>query len=106
VAGVIENMSSFVCDHGQSYALFGEGGGARLAAEIGVPLIGSIPLDASVSLGGDSGEPVALTEGGPVARAFAGIADRILTDVAPLIEMSGCTARMLERVEEALGSTG
>ena len=45
VAGVIENMSAFVCDHGESYPLFGEGGGEDLAHEAGVPLLGSIPLE-------------------------------------------------------------
>ena len=44
VAGVIENMSDFICEHGTSYALFGSGGGARLAADVGVPLLGQIPL--------------------------------------------------------------
>jgi ATP-binding protein involved in chromosome partitioning len=102
VAGVIENMSAFVCAHGESYPLFGEGGGQRLAEEIGVPLVGQIPLDPAVSLGGDAGQPVALTEG-DAGAAFQAIAERILTDIAPRVEMSGCTARMLERVEEALG---
>src|SRR4029079_9930769 len=57
VAGVIENMSAFVCDHGESYALFGNGGGLRLSEQIGVPLLGSIPLDTAVALGGDTGAP-------------------------------------------------
>src|SRR3954467_6274236 len=54
VVGVIENMSSFTCDHGESYALFGEGGGQTLALEIGAPLLGSVPIEHSVSSGGDS----------------------------------------------------
>jgi ATP-binding protein involved in chromosome partitioning len=105
VAGVIENMSAFVCAHGESYALFGAGGGARLAEEIGVPLVGEIPLDVSVSVGGDEGRPVALGEGAAGA-AFQAVAERILGDIAPLVEMSGCSARMLERVEQALGGAG
>ncbi len=44
VAGVIENMSDFTCEHGTTYALFGSGGGERLAQGLGVPLVGSIPL--------------------------------------------------------------
>ena len=44
VAGVIENMSDFTCEHGTTYALFGSGGGERLAHGLGVPLVGSIPL--------------------------------------------------------------
>jgi ATP-binding protein involved in chromosome partitioning len=105
VAGVIENMSAFVCTCGERHALFGEGGGRRLAEEIGVPLVGEIPLDPYVSSGGDEGRPVAL-RGGVAGEAFLAIADRILTDVAPRVEMSGCSARMLERVEQALGAVG
>ena len=101
VAGVIENMSTFTCDHGESYALFGEGGGAQLAEDAGVPLLGQIPLEAAVSLGGDEGEPVVLGEG-PAADAFRAIADLILTEAIPPAEMAGCSARMLEAAVAAL----
>ena len=60
VVGVIENMSAFTCEHGTSYPLFGTGGGGALAAEISAPLIGQIPLEAGVSIGGDTGSPVVL----------------------------------------------
>ncbi len=103
VAGVIENMSAFTCDHGQSYALFGAGGGERLAAEIGVPLLGSIPLDPSMAKGGDAGEPAALAGEGPVHDAVAAIAEVVVTDAIPLVEMSGCSVRLLEMVESTLG---
>ena len=102
VAGVIENMAAFVCDHGVSYPLFGEGGGARLADEIGVPLVGTIPLHPDMAPAGDSGTPVALTSGA-LADAFAVLATRIAEDVAPVVEKTGCTARLLDRVEAALG---
>jgi ATP-binding protein involved in chromosome partitioning len=52
VAGVVENMSAFTCEHGTRYALFGEGGGKALAEEIGVELLGAGLLDAvEVALG-------------------------------------------------------
>jgi ATP-binding protein involved in chromosome partitioning len=105
VAGVIENMSSFTCDHGESYALFGEGGGQDLATDAGVPLLGQVPLEPSVSLGGDAGEPVVLTAG-PAADAFRAIADRILTEAIPPGEMAGCSARMLEAAVAALDAQG
>jgi ATP-binding protein involved in chromosome partitioning len=101
VAGVIENMSSFTCDHGTTYALFGEGGGARLAAEIGVPLVGTVPLHPDMAAAGDSGQPVALSTG-PLADAFDALATTIADDIAPVIETAGCTARLLERVEASL----
>jgi ATP-binding protein involved in chromosome partitioning len=105
VAGVVENMSSFTCEHGTSYALFGEGGGERLAADVGAPLLGQVPLEPAVAAGGDTGQPVALGTG-PAADAFRAIADRIVTDVLPPIEMAGCTARVLEQVERALDHIG
>jgi ATP-binding protein involved in chromosome partitioning len=101
VAGVIENMSSFTCEHGDTYALFGEGGGEELAADAGVPLLGQIPLELAVSAGGDSGEPVVLGEGA-AADAFRAIADHILTEAIPPAEMAGCSARMLEAAVAAL----
>ncbi len=106
VAGVVENMSGFVCEHGERYDLFGSGGGARLASEIGAPLLGCIPLDPSVSAGGDTGRPAALGQGA-VADAFAALADAVL-DTIPVVEMRDCTARLLERVEaaSATGSDG
>ena len=86
--------------------IFGSGGGRHLADEIGVPLVGSVPLDAAVAAGGDAGMPVALGDGGPLAGIFAEIAERVATEISPLVEMAGCSARLLERVEEALGPIG
>lgn len=101
VVGVIENMSSFTCDHGQSYALFGTGGGQTLADEIGVPLLGQVPLEASVAAGGDAGAPVAFTGVGPAADMFRAIAARISAEIAPPVNMAGCSARMLDMVAAA-----
>ncbi|MDP2290860.1 MAG: Mrp/NBP35 family ATP-binding protein [Actinomycetota bacterium] len=102
VCGVIENMSAFTCEHGTSYALFGEGGGQALADQIGVPLLGRIPLEASVSAGGDNGAPVALDGTGPAADEFRAIARLIVDEVAPPTNMAGCSARMLQMVSAAL----
>ena len=105
VAGVIENMTAFVCDHGESYPLFGAGGGQRLADELGVPLLGQIPVEASVAIGGDAGRPAALG-GGPAASVFHALAERIFTEVAPPVELAGCTAQMLRDIEAALDVGG
>jgi len=102
VCGVIENMSAFTCEHGTTYALFGEGGGQALADEIGVPLLGQIPLEASVAAGGDAGAPVALDGVGAAADQFRAIARRIVDEVAPPTNMDGCSARMLSMVSAAL----
>ncbi len=105
VAGVIENMSVFITEDGREYPLFGIGGGAALSEMAGVPLIGSVPIEPAVSLGGDTGRPAALGEG-PAAAAFASIAERIVTDVSPPVEMAGCSARMLEHAIAALDASG
>lgn len=102
IAGVIENMSSFTCDHGESYPLFGSGGGQALADDIGSPLLGQVPLEAGVSSGGDAGAPVVLGAG-PAAEAFRAIARRIVEEAIPPVDMSGCSARLLHNVEAALG---
>ena len=61
VAGVIENMTSFVApDTGVEYRIFGEGGGRILADELGTQLLGSIPLDSALREAGDDGTPVVL----------------------------------------------
>jgi ATP-binding protein involved in chromosome partitioning len=108
VVGVVENMTAFECAHGERYPLFGAGGGPALAAEIGVPLLGRIPLEAAVSAGGDAGRPVALDGDDPAALAFHQIAvhlDEVAPHVAPVEgpDMAGCTARLLQAVESALG---
>jgi ATP-binding protein involved in chromosome partitioning len=100
VVGVVENMSGFTCEHGSTYELFGSGGGQRLADEIGAPLLGSIPLEPAVSAGGDRGEPAALGTG-PVAVAFAALADAVM-EAVPVVEMQDCTARMLDLVNAAV----
>jgi ATP-binding protein involved in chromosome partitioning len=101
VAGVIENMSSFTCEHGETYPLFGEGGGDTLAHDAGAPLLGRIPLEPAVAAGGDAGAPVALGDG-PAADAFRAIADRIVEEAVPPVAMAGCSARMLEAAVRAL----
>ena len=105
VLGVIENMSAFRCEHGTMHAVFGEGGGAALAAEAGVPLIGTVPLEPAVSAGGDAGSPVSLGDG-DAADALRAIADRLVDDLAPPVAMAGCSARMLAAATAALDAAG
>ncbi|MDP9073657.1 MAG: Mrp/NBP35 family ATP-binding protein [Actinomycetota bacterium] len=77
--GVIENMSWFIGDDGHRYDLFGAGGGEALAADLGVPLLGRIPLVPALREGGDSGHPLVATDpGGAVAGIFADLAAAIV----------------------------
>jgi ATP-binding protein involved in chromosome partitioning len=104
VLGVIENMSSFTCDHGEVYSLFGSGGGQALATDLGVPLIAQVPLEPEVSAANDAGRPLSVAAPRSAAgAAFAAAADRIADELLPPVDMAGCTARMLATVEAALG---
>ncbi len=78
VLGLVENMSVYVCRNcGHEEHLFGHGGVAAEAQARGLPFLGEIPLDLSVRTGGDEGRPVAAT-GGPVADAYARLAERLV----------------------------
>ncbi|HIG25118.1 MAG TPA: MRP family ATP-binding protein [Acidimicrobiia bacterium] len=105
VVGVIENMSAYITDDGRHHALFGVGGGSALAEDIGAPLLGSIPLDASVASGGDTGQPVALGAG-PAAEAYQAIVELLVTEAAPPLDMAGCSARLLDAASAALDEAG
>ena len=103
VAGVIENMSDFTCEHGTTYALFGSGGGERLAHSLGVPLLGSIPLHPDLAAGGDAGVPVAMAgDASELGAAFKELARVVADEVAPIVDVQGCSARLLDRVEAAV----
>ena len=93
VAGVIENMSAFTCEHGTSYALFGAGGGKALADEIGAELLGQVPIESAVAHAGDTGEPIVINGSGAAAGAFNAIAQKIIANTISLAEMAGCSAR-------------
>ena len=101
ILGVVENMSAFTTPDGTSWPLFGEGGGKRLAEEIDAPLLGSIPLEPAVSAGGDTGQPVAMSDG-PASRAFHQIATRIVEEIAPPLDMAACSASALNEVPVSL----
>ncbi len=79
VLGIIENMSYFLCPHcGDRTAIFGSGGGKRLAEELEVPLLGEIPLYPAILEGGDRGEPLVVAEPqAPAALALLEVADRL-----------------------------
>ncbi|MCC6770307.1 MAG: Mrp/NBP35 family ATP-binding protein [Gemmatimonadaceae bacterium] len=79
VLGVVENMSWFECPHcGKPSALFGSGGGQKLADECGLPLLAQIPLYPRVMEGGDTGRPVVATDAeSPAAKALFALADRL-----------------------------
>jgi len=88
VVGVVENMSFYVCPHcGERSELFRAGGGERLAKELGVPLLGQVPLQAGVPDLADAGQPVVVAEPrSPAGDALAAVARRV-------VELVGAPAR-------------
>ena len=70
VRGVIENMSWFTADDGSRYELFGSGGGQQLSEDLGVPLLGKIPLVPALRQGGDDGVPVMVADPDSEAAAI------------------------------------
>lgn len=78
ILGVIENMSYLTCPHGEVLHPFGEDGGRILADELGVPLLGQVPLEAEVRHGGDTGSPITVAHpNSEAAQAFLTIAEKI-----------------------------
>ena len=68
VLGIVENMSYFESpETGKPMAIFGTGGGKRLADELGVPLLGEVPLYPPVLEGGDRGAPIVVSDAGSAA---------------------------------------
>ena len=104
IAGVIENMSVYVDDGGREHHLFGRDDGERLAAEAGLPLLGSIPIEPAVADGGDHGHPIALGVG-PAADEFRRIARSLIDEIVPPADLAGCSARMLGAMDAALAAS-
>ena len=100
VIGVIENMSGFTTPSGENFPLFGHGGGRALADDLGVDLLGAVPIDPRIAEGGDSGNPVVAAEpGAPSAIAITGAAKE-LTSLLPPIADEGCSARLTLLAEQ------
>jgi ATP-binding protein involved in chromosome partitioning len=84
VVGVIENMSYLQLLNGDRMEIFGSGGAAQVAETLSarfgydVPMLGQVPLDTQLREGGDSGEPIILTEpDSEAAKIMQGVADQL-----------------------------
>lgn len=80
IMGIVENMGAFACPHcGAETPIFSRGGGQRRAAELGVPFLGSVPLDPSIAEHGDQGVPTVMAAPDSAqAGAFRAIARAVL----------------------------
>jgi ATP-binding protein involved in chromosome partitioning len=83
VIGIVENMSGMICPHcGGRIDVFSPGGGEKVAEDMGVPFLGTIPLDPRISTAMDSGKPFIVSESdSQAAKAFDIIVEKI-TDFA------------------------
>jgi len=84
ILGVVENMSTHICTHcGHEEHIFGQGGGGRMAADYGVPFLGSLPLDLSIREQTDAGNPTVIAEPqGTIAARYREIARRATAQLA------------------------
>jgi ATP-binding protein involved in chromosome partitioning len=84
ILGIVENMSGFVCPVcGTNHDIFDSGGGERVAAENDVELLGKIPLEPLVRVGGDNGSPIVVANPETAtAKAFDQAAARVATRLA------------------------
>lgn len=78
ILGIVENMSYFEDATGKKTAIFGVGGGQKLAAESNVPFLGELPIDPRVAECGDNGEPIVRKyPDSPVAKAYVQLAQSV-----------------------------
>ncbi len=85
---MIENMAGFTTPEGESYAIFGEGGGRLLAEELDVPLLGQVPLTMSLREQSDGGLPVVLANPeDAAAQAIIQIAERVIATTPVALPM-------------------
>jgi len=83
VLGILENMAVHTCSNcGHREHLFGDGGGERMAAQYGVPLLGSLPLEIGIREQGDAGTPItAALPDSAAAQAYLRAAERLIEEV-------------------------
>ena len=107
VLGIVENMAYFTPEElpNNKYYIFGKEGAKHLAGELKVPFLGEIPLVQAVREAGDTGQPIALQEGSPQAKAFHSLAQEVVKNVVArnetlppseaikITNMAGCSSK-------------
>lgn len=86
IAGVVENMSGFVCPHcDKTVDIFKSGGGEQLARDLDLPFLGKIPMDPKVVMAGDDGNPYLSSDAeSPATEAFGQVVDAIEMRLPPV----------------------
>jgi len=93
IAGVVENMSGFVCPHCKGTVdIFKSGGGESLARELDLPFLGKIPMDPLVVMAGDDGAPYLSSDAdSPATRAFKEVVNAIEVRLPPVAVVAPLT---------------
>lgn len=91
IAGVVENMSGFVCPHcDKTVDIFKSGGGEQLARELDLPFLGKIPMDPKVVMAGDDGSPYLSSDAdSPATKAFSEIVTAVENRLPPVSQPVG-----------------
>lgn len=83
ILGVVENMSYLVLPDGSQMDIFGTGGGEELAKTAGVPFLGKVPMDPQVRIGGDTGQPIVVSQPDSApAKALRDIAEQLAAQIS------------------------
>ena len=97
VFGIVENMATHTCSNcGHEEAIFGTGGGDRIAEEYEVPVLARLPLSMEFRVGDAAGVPVLNEPDGPVADAFAAMAAVVIAQLAGAAPSSGPTISIVD----------
>ena len=91
VLGVVENMAVHICSQcGHGEHIFGDGGGAKVAADYGTKLLGSLPLDLAIRQQGDRGIPaVSALKDHAIAQQYRDIGNLVMTELAAMDSDTG-----------------
>jgi ATP-binding protein involved in chromosome partitioning len=82
ILGILENMSGFIDPEGRRHEIFGSGGGEREALRLGVPFLGSLPLDPALRIAGDEGTPLTISSpGSPVSLTISDVAGKLAASI-------------------------
>ncbi|HEX8751181.1 MAG TPA: P-loop NTPase, partial [Nitrospira sp.] len=92
----------FQCGHcGERTDIFSHGGGERAASKLGVPFLGSIPIDPAIREGGDSGHPIVVANpGSPQAAAFKGIAQKLVNELGGAEQGGASIDSLLKKIKQ------
>lgn len=84
ILGIVENMSYFICDQCEKkHFIFRQGGGAKTATELNVPLLAELPIDSRVAEGGDTGMPTVISAANsPIGTSFQKLAGTVAAQIS------------------------